>query len=53
MALGEPVSKTVNARIITASNKGLTEQVQKGAFRADLLYRARIARIEVPPLRQA
>ncbi|WP_420266769.1 sigma-54 interaction domain-containing protein [Candidatus Magnetominusculus dajiuhuensis] len=50
--LGESVSKTVDVRIITATNKSLSEEVQKGAFRADLLYRIRVARIALPPLRE-
>ncbi|MBF0457912.1 MAG: sigma 54-interacting transcriptional regulator [Nitrospirae bacterium] len=49
--LGESISKTVDVRIITATNKNLSGEVQKGAFRADLLYRIRVARIALPPLR--
>ncbi|MBF0553182.1 MAG: sigma 54-interacting transcriptional regulator [Nitrospirae bacterium] len=49
--LGESVSKTVDVRIITATNKSLSEEVRKGVFRADLLYRIRVARIALPPLR--
>ncbi|MCG6551439.1 MAG: sigma 54-interacting transcriptional regulator [Candidatus Magnetominusculus sp. LBB02] len=50
--LGESISKTVDVRIIAATNKILSEEAQKGAFRADLLYRLRVARLELPPLRQ-
>ncbi|MEO5361410.1 MAG: sigma 54-interacting transcriptional regulator [Nitrospirota bacterium] len=50
--LGESVPKIVDVRIITATNKNLFDEVQKGSFRADLLYRIRVARIALPPLRE-
>jgi Nif-specific regulatory protein len=42
----------VNARVIAATNRNLQEQVQRGAFRADLFYRLNIFPIQVPPLRE-
>ena len=52
----EPVgsSKTIsiNARIISASNRDLTELVEKKEFREDLLYRLKVIQITIPPLRQ-
>lgn len=50
--VGESVSKTVDVRVITATNKSLSDEVKKGNFRADLLYRIRVARITLPPLRE-
>jgi DNA-binding NtrC family response regulator len=40
-----------DARIITATNRDLDEQVEAGAFREDLFYRINVVRIAVPPLR--
>jgi two-component system nitrogen regulation response regulator NtrX len=42
----------VNVRVIAASNKDLTQEIEKNAFREDLYYRLNVLPIEVPPLRQ-
>lgn len=49
--LGETVARTVDLRVIAATNLDLSQEVEQGRFRADLLYRLRVGRIEVPPLR--
>ncbi len=41
----------VDTRIITATNRRLTEMVTRGTFRADLFYRLNGVEIQVPPLR--
>lgn len=41
-----------NARIISATNKNLSDMVKKGIFREDLFYRLNVIEIELPPLRE-
>ncbi|MQY78014.1 MAG: response regulator, partial [Bacteroidetes bacterium] len=42
----------VDIRIISATNKNLTQKVQEDKFRLDLLYRLNIFTITIPPLRE-
>jgi two-component system response regulator AtoC len=39
-------------RVIIATNKNLSEEIEAGNFRADLFYRINVVPIEVPPLRE-
>ncbi len=50
--LGSSRAKTVDVRIICATNKNLTETVAEGAFREDLLYRINLITIKLPALRE-
>ena len=45
-----PVS--VDVRVIAATNKDLGEQIERGAFREDLLHRLNMVTIRVPSLRE-
>ena len=47
---GTQVLRT-NARIITACNKNLMNEVREKRFREDLFYRLNVVPVEVPPLR--
>jgi two-component system response regulator HydG len=51
-AVGETTTKTVNVRIIAATNSNLEEKISRGEFRKDLYYRLNVVPLEVPPLRE-
>ncbi len=48
--LGETKPRTINVRIITATNAVLTEEVSRKNFREDLFYRINTLEIILPPL---
>ncbi|HWF59614.1 MAG TPA: sigma 54-interacting transcriptional regulator, partial [Nitrospira sp.] len=50
--LGEAKPRKVEVRVLAATHHNLSEDVVRGSFRADLLYRIRIARVQLPPLRE-
>lgn len=50
--VGSDKVKTVDVRIIAATNRNLQEEVEKGHFREDLFYRLNVIALEVPALRQ-
>lgn len=50
--LGSSRTKTVDVRVISATNKNLHEMVDKGTFREDLLYRINLITIHLPALRE-
>jgi transcriptional regulator with GAF, ATPase, and Fis domain len=50
--LGETKPIGFDVRVITATNRNLTAEVQAGRFRDDLFYRLAVAVIHVPPLRE-
>jgi len=49
--VGETIARKINVRVLAASNRSLEVEVAARRFRSDLLYRIRVARIIVPPLR--
>jgi DNA-binding NtrC family response regulator len=51
MRLGETQLRDVSPRILVASNRDLAGEAAQGRFRSDLLYRIRVARVSLPPLR--
>ncbi len=50
--LGNPKTIKVDVRIITATNRNLEKEVEKGRFRSDLWYRLNVFPITIPPLRE-
>jgi DNA-binding NtrC family response regulator len=49
--VGSATTRRVNVRVIGASNTGLRELADAGAFRPDLFYRLSVIGIDLPPLR--
>ncbi len=50
--VGGTVEMSVNARIISATNKDIEREVEEGKFREDLLYRLNVVHVEIPSLSQ-
>jgi len=50
--LGSSVTRSVDVRVVSASNRDLPAAVAAGGFREDLLYRLNLITIRVPPLRE-
>jgi len=50
--VGGTQTKKVNIRLISATNKDLAVEAEKGTFREDLLYRLNVFTIKLPPLRE-
>lgn len=42
----------LNLRIIATSNRNLMQEVEKGTFREDLLFRLNVIQLSLPPLRE-
>ncbi|NTW76668.1 MAG: sigma-54-dependent Fis family transcriptional regulator, partial [Syntrophaceae bacterium] len=50
--LGAQKPVKVDIRIVSASNKEIEKEVEKGIFRSDLFYRIHVIPIRIPPLRE-
>lgn len=50
--VGSSKLRTVNARMISATNADVRREVEEGRFREDLLFRLNTVEIQLPPLRQ-
>ena len=50
--VGATSPQKTDVRLIAATNRTLSEEVQEGRFREDLFYRLNVIEIQMPPLRQ-
>ncbi|CAB3647645.1 nitric oxide reductase transcription regulator [Achromobacter marplatensis] len=50
--LGDDRPRTVDVRIVAATNRSLSDLVQAGDFRADLYHRLSVYPVPIPPLRE-
>jgi two-component system response regulator AtoC len=50
--VGGKETLTFNGRIIAATNRNLSKEVERGNFREDLYYRLNVVKVRVPPLRE-
>jgi two-component system, NtrC family, response regulator GlrR len=50
--VGDTHERPLDLRILAATNRSLEEEVNRGAFRADLYYRLSVVHLHMPPLRE-
>ena len=50
--LGENAPRSVDVRIVAATNQPLSQAARAGTFREDLVFRLAVIRIRLPPLRE-
>jgi transcriptional regulator with PAS, ATPase and Fis domain len=50
--IGATATRTVDIRLISATNKNLKHEIERGTFRQDLFYRINLFTVTLPPLRE-
>ncbi len=50
--VGDDVTRSVDVRIVAATNRNLEQLIVDGEFREDLFYRLSVFPVDVPPLRE-
>ena len=52
MRIGGRTEKSLDVRIVAATNRKLHREVQEGNFRSDLYFRLNVLKFDIPPLRE-
>jgi len=50
--VGDDITRSVDVRVLAATNRNLEQLIVDGEFREDLFYRLSVFPVEVPPLRE-
>ena len=50
--MGGEKTVDIDVRVVTATNRDLRAEIEKGNFREDLFYRLNVVNIHIPPLRE-
>ena len=50
--VGDDITRSVDVRVIAATNRNLEQLIVDGEFREDLFYRLSVFPVDVPPLRE-
>ncbi|GGB87293.1 sigma-54-dependent Fis family transcriptional regulator [Marinobacterium zhoushanense] len=50
--VGDSRTRTLNVRVVAATNENLQQAVRDGRFRADLFFRLNVFPVQIPPLRE-
>jgi len=50
--IGDTAPRSVDVRVVSATNQPLADRIEHGAFRQDLFYRLAVVPLDIPPLRE-